>query len=189
MDSLAEREVLAFLNRLGTIYPKPATLYLLGGGALCLLGSPRRTLDIDCTLGEITDQEQKFVQIMETVADEMRLELEVIPIQEFTPIPADSESRHQFIGQFGLIEVFIYDPYTIAVSKLARGLETDLQDVLFLLQRSIINLDRLSEYVDAAIPVAWEYDVDPADLRQYMNEVRRLFSQEVNDLSHPSAKR
>ena len=189
MDSLAEHEVLAFLNRLGAMYPKPAALYLLGGGALCLLGSPRRTLDIDCTLGEAADQEQKFVQIMKALADEMHLELEVIPIQEFTPIPADSESRHQFVGKFGFIDVFVYDPYTIAVSKLARGLETDLQDILFLLQRNIIKLDRLSEYVDAAIPVAWEYDVDPADLRQYMNEVRRLFSQEGNDLSPPSAKR
>ena len=44
MGSLAEREVLAFLKRLGASYPRPATLYLLGGGALCLLGSPRRTL-------------------------------------------------------------------------------------------------------------------------------------------------
>ena len=189
MDSLAEREVLNFLIHLGTLYPKPATLYLLGGGALCLLGSSRRTLDIDCTLGEAADQEQEFVQIMEVLADEMHLELEVIPIQEFTPIPAGSESRHQLIDKFGLIEAFIYDPYTIAVSKLTRGLETDLQDILFLLQRNIIKLDRLSEYVDAAIPVAWEYDVDPADLRQYMNEVRRLFSQEGNDLSPPSAKR
>ena len=189
MDSLAEREVLAFLNRLGTLYPKPAILYLLGGGALCLLGSPRRTLDIDCTLDEMADQEQELVQLMEALAAEMRLELEMIPIQEFVPIPAGSESRHQFIGGFGSIKVFVYDPYTIAVSKLARGLETDLQDVLFLLQQDIIDLDRLSAYVDAAIPVAWEYDVDPADLRQYMNEVRRLFSKEANNSSLPSAKR
>ena len=65
--------------------------------------------------------------------------------------------------------------YTIALSKLARGFETDLQDVLFLLKGSIIDLDRLAAYVDAAIAVAWNYDVDPDDLRQYMNEVRRLF--------------
>ena len=75
------------------------------------------------------------------------------------------------------------------MSKLARGFETDLQDVLFLLHRGIITFDRLSTFVDAAIPVAWEYDVDPADLRQYMNEVRRLLSQKVNDLSQSSAKR
>ena len=27
---------------------------------------------------------------------------------------------------------------------------------------------------NAAIPVAWEYDVDPANLRVYLSEVRRL---------------
>lgn len=36
-----------FLARLGGRYPKQATLYLLGGGALILLGSSRDTLDID----------------------------------------------------------------------------------------------------------------------------------------------
>lgn len=176
MESLAKREVLNFLERLGLLHPKPATLYLLGGGALCMLGSPRRTLDIDCTLSDPFDQTQALIKTMEALADDMRLELEFIPIQEFIPVPTGSESRHRFVGRFGSIEVFVYDPYTIALSKVARGFETDLQDVLFLLQQGIIDLDRLNTFVNAAIPIAWNYDVDPADLRQYMNEVRRLFS-------------
>ena len=45
MGSLATTEIETFLHRLGEHYPHPANLYLLGGSALCFLGSPRRTMD------------------------------------------------------------------------------------------------------------------------------------------------
>ncbi len=177
MGSLAADEVLDFLNRLGAQYQEPVTLYLLGGGALCLLGSPRRTMDIDCTLDSTKDVSVDFIQTLESLADAMRLEVEIIPIDEFVPVPAGAEQRHQLVGRFGAIDVFIYDPYTIALSKLARGLESDLQDVIFLLDKGIIQLSALSAYVDTALPVAWHHDVDPADLRHYLAEVRRLVAQ------------
>ncbi len=138
-------------------------LFLIGGGALCLLGNPRRTMDIDFSL-TISETTQALFGAMMTVADNMRIELEVITIEDFMPVPADASLRHQFIGQFGPIEVYIFDPYTIALSKLARGLETDIQDVLFLLENELIELEQLVILVEEAIPIAWEYDVDPDDL-------------------------
>lgn len=47
MDYLAAEEILAFFNKLSQNYDSQANIYLLGGSALCLLGSPRRTIDID----------------------------------------------------------------------------------------------------------------------------------------------
>ena len=47
MGNIATTEILDFLKRLGERYVRPATLFLMGGSALCLLGNPRRTLDID----------------------------------------------------------------------------------------------------------------------------------------------
>ncbi len=44
---LTAADVEAFLQRLGERVQEPATLYLVGGSAMCLLGSPRRTLDND----------------------------------------------------------------------------------------------------------------------------------------------
>ncbi len=52
-------------------------------------------------------------------------------------------------------------PYTIALSKLARGLESDIQDVLFLLREGTIEMEERSRIVDQAIPLAWRRDVDP----------------------------
>ncbi|MEZ4644854.1 MAG: hypothetical protein R3E31_19340 [Chloroflexota bacterium] len=64
-------------------------------------------------------------------------------------------------------------PYTIALSKLARGFEADLQDVLFLLRQRIIVLDELTRYVEIALPQAWDFDINPADLSLYFDEVKR----------------
>ena len=174
MGGIASREIQQFLQRLGDVYQEPARLFLIGGGALCMLGHTRRTMDIDFSLS-LSEQTKSLRDLMHDIADELGLELEVITLEEFVPVPVNASHRHQFIGQFGVIEVYVYDPYTIALSKLARGFETDIQDILFLLEEGFIHLDELTSFVDAAIPVAWEYDVDPANLREYLNEVRRLF--------------
>lgn len=48
---LARPEIHPFLERLGERFPEPVRLYRLGGRALSFLGSPRRTVDIDCAVG------------------------------------------------------------------------------------------------------------------------------------------
>lgn len=178
MDSLTTTEIEQFLARLGDLYPNPANLYLLGGGALCFLGSPRRTVDIDYTLSHLKTDSEKLTKMIETLAHEMRLELESVPIEEFIPLPDGSNQRHQWVGQFGMLTVYVYDPYTIALSKLARGFESDLQDVLFLLRQHIITLDRLTQYVEDGIPQAWDFEIDPTEWRLYLSEVTRQFERE-----------
>jgi hypothetical protein len=176
MGSVTDAEIRDFLLRLGEKYLKPAKLYLLGGGALRFLGSSRRTVDIDFKLETAASRRDELIEVVETLANELQLELEIVPIEEFIPLPEGVQSRHQRVEQFGTVEVYIYDPYSIALSKIARGFEADLQDVVFLLEENIIDLGHLDQYVEDALPVAWEYDIDPADLELYLAEVRRLYS-------------
>ncbi len=174
MGELATTEIQAFLQRLGERYPQAGRLYLLGGGALCLLGSPRRTLDIDYTVEVPPDEVAQLQATIETVAVEMHLEMEAVPIEEFIPLPSKASTRHQWVGQFGELAVYIFDPYSIALSKVARGFEIDLEDVLFLLRQGLISLEQLAAYVEEALPQAWDFDIDPVEFRQYFEEVKRL---------------
>ena len=96
----------------------------------------------------------ELAKAITSLTDELRLELEFVPIDEFVPLPNNSAQRHRPVGQFGSLTVYVYDPYTIALSKLARGFETDLQDVVFLLREEIIGMADLSNYVEAALPLA-----------------------------------
>ncbi len=171
-NGLATVEIRNFLNRLGQQYAQPVKLYLLGGSALCFLGSPRRTVDIDCVVDFST---KEFKDTVDAVANELQVEVEIIPIDEFIPLPPDTAARHQIVEKFGSIEVFIFDPYSIALSKLARGFDTDIQDVIFLLRRGIIEIGILTKFVEDSIPVAWDYDIDPNELRIHLDVVKNLY--------------
>lgn len=174
MGNIATTEIQTFLDALGERYTRPATLYLLGGSALCLLGNPRRTIDIDYTFIAPSSDIEQLTATIDAIAEELRLDLDVVPIEEFIPLPDGSEQRHRWVGQFGQVAVYIYDPYSIALSKLSRGFEADLQDVLFLLRQKIITLPELSQFVESTLPKAKEFDINSSELRLYFNEVRRL---------------
>jgi len=170
-QGLATDDIRRFLEHLSKQYPHPISLYLLGGGALCLLGSPRRTVDIDFT---VEAPSKEFESVVELVAQELQLEVEIIPIEEFIPLPAEAATRHQAVDRFGNLKVFIFDPYTLAISKIARGLDTDIQDVLFLLQNRFVELNKLIQFVEDAIPTAWDFDIDPKEMKTHLDIVERL---------------
>ena len=172
-QSLARDEIRAFLERLGEQYTQPLELYLLGGSALCFLGSQRRTIDIDCTIESMSKELEAAI---DDVARELQLEVEIIPIDEFIPLPPAASTRHQSVGNFGNISVYVYDPYSIALSKIARGFETDIQDVLFLLHQGFIDLDKLSQYVEGSLQVAWDFDINPNEMKSHLKVVKQLFN-------------
>lgn len=171
-SGLATEEIRNFLNRLSQQYSQPVKVYLLGGSALCFLGNPRRTVDIDCVVEFPTEE---FTNTLEAVAAELQVEVEIISIDEFIPLPSNSTARHHKLEKYGSIEVFIFDPYSIALSKLARGFDTDIQDILYLLERGIIEISILIKFVEDAIPLAWDYDIDPNDFRTHLDVVKNLY--------------
>jgi hypothetical protein len=177
VGEIATAEILEFVQRLGGRYSGSATLLLLGGSALCLLGNPRRTLDIDYLAAGPLDHVAELQATVDTVAAEMKLEVEVVPLGELIPLPDGAESRHRHVGQFGGLTVCVFDPYSIALSKVDRGFEADLQDVVFLIRQGIINLEQLEVYVTAAMPHAAKFDMIPADLRQHLQVIRQMAQQ------------
>ena len=104
------------------------------------------------------------------------MEVEIIPIDEFIPMPSNATARHQVLEKFGDIDVYIFDPYSIALRKLARGFDTDIQDILFLLWQGIIEFDIFEKFAEEAKPAAWDYDIDPDDLTTHLEVVRKLSS-------------
>jgi hypothetical protein len=81
------------------------------------------------------------------------------------------ESRRRFVGRFGQIDVFIYDLYTIALSKIARGFDTDLEDVVFLIKENLINLAELQKYFQVVLPRASQADIVLSEFQQYYQDL------------------
>jgi coenzyme F420-reducing hydrogenase gamma subunit len=88
---------------------------------LALLGGLRPTLDIDYDVKGTPEDMAELQKVIEKLAAEQKLELEYVPIEEFIPLPESARSRHRLIGRFGELAVYVYDPYSIALSKVARG--------------------------------------------------------------------
>lgn len=164
---------MTFLQRLGSESTGAATLYLLGGSALLLLGNPRATLDVDYDLDVSGGTAGDFRVLVDRLAAEMHLDMELVPLREFVPIPPDADQRRRLVGQFGPLTVYIYDLYTIALSKIARGFEADIEDVMFLLQAQLIEFPELDRLFQAVLPDARKADIIPSEFQAYFDEVRR----------------
>lgn len=92
------------------------------------------------------------------------------------PLSTNFAERHIHFGAYGSVQVYIFDPYAIALSKLDRGNESDLQDIVFLAQRHYIDLDALEQMLTSANPRANEYDLDPKQMSKNLETVRQMLN-------------
>ena len=177
MESVTRTALRSFLQGLGERYPGQGSLYLLGGCALGLLGNPRTTVDIDYTLEIETEALDQFPEILAELAVEMRLDVDEVPLAEFIPLPPHARERRRLVGRYGNLNVYVFDLYSIALSKIARGFEADLEDVLFLLYEDLIEFGELEHHFDTILPEAAKADIIPSEFRDYFEEIRRRFEQ------------
>ena len=164
------REVLEnFLQELGKRSKTPTALYLIGGSALILLGATRETIDIDY-LTKTHDRDLE--RVIKDLSNQLQLDVEYVPLEEFIPLPSKAEERHRLIGWYGKLSLYIFDPYSIALSKLDRGFEADLEDVIFLIQRGLVSLPQLGQVVEATLPHARKFDMNTRELQAHLQVVR-----------------
>lgn len=173
MESVTIENLQMFLRRLSERYTRTGTLYLLGGSALLWLGSTRETRDVDYMIEPDPDSDAEIRSVLNDLTAELKLDLEWVPLAEFIPLPPRAADRHRFVGRYGQIDVYIFDPYSIALSKIARGFESDLEDVIFLLQKGVIEFGELERLFKAILPDAPKADISRVEFQAYFDEVRR----------------
>ncbi len=85
-------EIQSILRTLGERVPFKSRLFLIGGSAMTLLGSPRPTMDIDFVGDDVHPNElqRKIMQI----ARELKIHVDPVPIEHFIPLPDGSEQRN-----------------------------------------------------------------------------------------------
>ena len=163
-------ELQKVLTTFGERVPPASRLILVGGSALILLGSPRLTVDIDF-VGDDVHPNELPRQIMQ-IAKELKIQVEPVPLERFVPLPKGSEQRAIPIGQFGNLNVYVADPYSIALSKVDRGLETDFDDLVFLIQQNHVNLKELERILKDALPHAGKFDFHP-EILEHLQELKK----------------
>ncbi len=144
---------------------------------LILLGSSRNTLDVDYVGIDIPGLWTELQRTIAELANEMEIKIEAVPYDEMIPPLPDSIARQIPVGMYGNVQVVVIDPYAMALGKLDRGFPTDLEDVVFLIHRNLINLTELDKIVQAAIPRAQEFDLTPRQMRQNLETVRQMIAE------------
>lgn len=162
-------QIQSFLQKLGERVPPDSDLVLVGGSALALLGNPRLTIDIDF-VGDDVHPSELHKSILQA-AKELKINMEPVPLDRFIPLPKGSAERVIRIGQFGNLEIYVADPYSIALSKLDRGFDTDLGDIVFLVQSGRVDFDRFKQMLQEALPHAGKYDFHP-DILEHLQELK-----------------
>jgi len=115
----------------------------------------------------------------DTLKQQLNINVEFASPGDFIPLPCNWQSLSQFVGRYGNIDVFYFDFYSIALSKIDRGNIRDLQDVALLLQQQVITLpelDRAAQEVAAQMGKGNYKRLDPnaflahyQALRQHLN--------------------
>jgi hypothetical protein len=132
----------SFLQQLGRTFLKPARVYLVGGAALVHLGArPGFTHEIKIHLDGVTEGE--LIVAIQRLIQQMQVNVEFASPADFMPLPSQWEMHARFIGRYGKIDVFYFDFYSIALSKIERGNNRDITDVKLLVKQGIITLNEL----------------------------------------------
>ncbi len=133
-------------------------------------GLRQQTLEIDISF-EVDDRDRSaFVEAVCDLKEQLSLKIEEASPADFIPLPSGYRSRSPFIGRYGQLEVFHFDLYSTALSKIERGTESDFDDVLSLLRSGRIELAALTGYFEE---IMVRYAVE--SLRQDPAEYRRKF--------------
>src|SRR5438128_2045596 len=132
-----------FLRWLGNHYRHPARLYLVGGTSVVYEGLRSQTMDIDLAIEVSAGNHGDLLTVLREARDTLDINIEEAAPSDFIPLPAGYAERHQFIGRFGEVDVFHFDLYSMALSKIERGRQQDQMDVIALLKSNRLKWDRL----------------------------------------------
>ncbi len=92
------------------------------GGAMN--GTMNGTINIEVVL-DTTDQDE-MLSAIQRVLDQMQIGVELASPADLIPLPTQWTTQSRYVGRSGSVDVFYFDFYSLALSKVARGADRDL---------------------------------------------------------------
>lgn len=171
MRNEADAERIERLAReLGRSVPPGTRMYLTGGATAVLEGWRESTVDIDVRFEPDTDATLERIRDLK---EELAINIELASPLDFLPPLPGWQERSRFRLREGNLEVFDFDPYSQALSKLQRGFDLDLADVRNMVDSGQVDPPKLREFFKAIAPELFRFPaVDPASLRAAVESLK-----------------
>lgn len=159
------------MQALGAAAPAEGTCYLIGGGTAVLLGWRDTTIDADI---ELDPEQDALLRALPAIKDDLQINVELASPRDFIPLPAGWEERSPSVGREGRLTFKHFDLYSQALAKIERGHAQDLEDVATMLERDLIDRERLQACFDEIEPQLYRFPaIDPADFRRRLEDSLR----------------
>ncbi|MBI5714902.1 MAG: hypothetical protein HZC38_16000 [Chloroflexi bacterium] len=140
----------AFLERLNMALDEPGAIFLLGGSSLTWRGVKQESADIDLQIVE-TDDPVPLLDAIAQAGDFIETRVDVMRLAQEMPLPEGYEERAEPAADFGKLTVYHFDPYSIALTKLARSATKDITDLEAMLQSGLIDCHTLQTHFESVM--------------------------------------
>jgi hypothetical protein len=168
-EPVTRERIEQFLRGLGRRYRGGGRLYLVGGTQMVFAGFRARTEDIDYT-AQLEGDHQEFTSAVRSLIRELNISVEPAWPGDFIPLPGGWEERSRFIGRYGRLDVYAFDPVSTTLAKVERGASRDIEDALALLRRGVVTVPELQTAFEAILP-----RLETESLRVDESDFRRKF--------------
>lgn len=150
-------------RELGKTVAPETRMYLTGGATAVLEGWRESTVDVDVRFEP--DSDSALVRISE-LKEKLSVNVELASPLDFLPALDGWQDRSRFRFREGNLEVFDFDPYSQALSKLERGFELDLEDVANMVKSEQVEPRKLLELFEGIESELFRFPaIDPGRLR------------------------
>ncbi|HEY6803577.1 MAG TPA: hypothetical protein VI306_08365 [Pyrinomonadaceae bacterium] len=129
-----------FMNAFARGIRTPTRIYFVGGSTAVLFGWREATIDIDLKL---SSEGGDVLRGIPEIKENLQVNVELASPADFIPELAGWELRSRFIKRVGQVEFFHYDFYAQALAKLERGHDLDRIDVQEMIDRGLVEKEKL----------------------------------------------
>jgi hypothetical protein len=151
LDAARIRRVMEALARAAE---RESRVYLVGGTTAVLIGWRTSTIDVDLVMHP---EDPAMLRAIPALKERLRVNVEIASPADFIPVPTGWEARSPLVATIGRVAFHHFDPYAQALAKLERGHRRDLDDVRAMLERGLVDRERLLDQYERIEPELYRY--------------------------------
>jgi hypothetical protein len=160
----------AFLHQLNKAFNKPGRLYLTGETSQVVAGWRRWTERLEMASQLALEDEDAFRDTVDRLAAEIEVEVLDESPGDVIPLPTGHEARMRPVKESpgDPLQVYHFDPYSVAFRLIARGDEPDYRAVIAYLEHGWLQVDEMNRLLTGLLPQFTSETIqqDPAEFRR-----------------------
>ncbi len=152
------------MQALGRQVAVEAQVYFTGGATAVLFGWRPSTIDIDL---KVAPEDDHILGALPQLKEALQINVELASPADFIPVLPGWEDRSLFISREGKVSFYHFDLYAQALAKVERSHTQDLEDVIEMIRRGLIDPARALQSFDAIEAGLFRYPaIDPKSFRR-----------------------